>query len=346
MAVADSLASQLPSGNDVDAAAQEAGMWLPCSLFETVLPHETKLSGYSCQFLTSTGLPCRHMLQLFTLRQENLAQELLHGRWRCLDPAQLLVLKEALLTRRPPRLGGGEAAALTRDDRFALALAVARGMADVAASSDAFLRQCLDGLAKLKVSLQRPAPRSAAAPAGGADPGAGGLALTPDGAGGGGGGGGAAAGEQCHACWGFGHRRTTLRPAPSLASRRCPCPALAAATGSMRNAPPHPRRIEAAAAASPTAASTRPPATTAPSRRAALLQRVPSLVARALPGGGRHGARRRGERVVVPCVRAEHIAPAVFVGNPLVQPAEQAGEGRASPEADEAQLGGGAWGAA
>ena len=66
--------------------------------------------------------------------------EMLRVSWRILDPAQLLVLKEALLKRRPPRLGGGEAAALTRDDRFVLALAAARGVADVAASSDACLR--------------------------------------------------------------------------------------------------------------------------------------------------------------------------------------------------------------
>ena len=145
--------------------------------------------------------------------------ELVHVRWRILDPVQLLVLKEALLKRRPPRLRGGEATALTRDDRFALALAAARGVADVAASSDACLRQCLDGLAKLKVTLQLPAPR-------GAGPRAGGLAPTPDGVGGGGGGGdGSAAGEQCHACWGYGCRRTnTACPEPGelLCCSTCP----------------------------------------------------------------------------------------------------------------------------
>jgi len=172
-----------PSGNDLDAAAQDADIGLPCSLFETALPRKTTLDSCSCQFLTSTGLPCRHILRLLDVQQQSLPLKLLHVRWHVLDPAQLLVLKEALLKRRPARAGGGVTPTLTRDDRFGLVVAAARGVADVAASSEASFRLCLDGLAALKITLLRPRD-------------------------GGGDAGGGAEGERCRACWGFGHRRT------------------------------------------------------------------------------------------------------------------------------------------
>ena len=123
-----------------------------------------------------------------------------------MDPAQLLVLKEALLKRKPARAGGGEEAALTRDDRFALTMAAMRGVADLAASSEASYRLCLAGLAALKVTIQRGPHNTAAGGPGRGASGrlAGGLATSAADSGDGGG----AEGERCHSCWGFGHRRT------------------------------------------------------------------------------------------------------------------------------------------
>ena len=144
------------------------------------------------------------------MHQLNLPLQLLHVRWRILDPAQLLMLRRRCSSGRPARAGGGEAPALTQADRWALTMAAARSVADVAASSESSYRLCLDGLASLKITLLR--PRGTAAPVSGSGRTGGRLATcSSDGGGGGGcggGGGGRAEGEQCRPCWGVGHRRT------------------------------------------------------------------------------------------------------------------------------------------
>ena len=54
------------------AAVEDADVGLSSGLFEYSPPRKTTFLGCSCQFLTSTGLPCRHMLQLYILQQKAL----------------------------------------------------------------------------------------------------------------------------------------------------------------------------------------------------------------------------------------------------------------------------------
>ena len=207
-----------PSIQEIAAAAEDADIGLQSGLFNTALPRKTTLSGCSCQFLISTGLPCRHILRVLDVRAQQLSLplELLHERWRLLDEAQLRVLKEALFKRRPARAGGGEPLSLTAADRHGLAMSAARDLADLAASSDSAFRQCMDGLAALKVSL-RSGSTAACGTSGGRKAGsrkAGGGADAGDGA----------DGEQCGACGAFGHRRTN-RICPRFNKPELPKPA-------------------------------------------------------------------------------------------------------------------------
>ena len=80
---------------------------------------------------------------------------LLHVRWRVQDTAQIFRLTEALLRRKLSRVGvAAEIAPLTRNDRYLLLVAAARGVCEVGATSDASYTETMDALRRLGAKLR------------------------------------------------------------------------------------------------------------------------------------------------------------------------------------------------
>ena len=220
---------------DVCAAAEDADVGLSSGLFESPARKTTYL-GCSCQFLTSTGLPCRHMLQLSIVQQKVLLLDMLHMRWRPQSQGQLRSLVELMLKIKPVRGGrGGEVTVLTRDDRWGLLMTACRGLADVAASSMPRYEECQTAIAALTAQVRGNA--SSAGPLRRAGPTAqqvGGARLAlpaaPSGAT------APARSLQCHACWEFGHNSSNSR-CSRLGMAALPKPGVHARSGRKR-APP------------------------------------------------------------------------------------------------------------
>jgi hypothetical protein len=97
---------------------------------------------------------------------------------------------EELMRRNPKRTA--LAATLSRDDRFALIMQAARPLADLAATDNAMYERARVGLKDLVEDL-----RDNAGPVASAGAKRAGGAAAPKGK------------EQCRACWGFGHRKTS-----------------------------------------------------------------------------------------------------------------------------------------
>jgi hypothetical protein len=199
---------------ELQVASEDADVGLASARFTAA--RTTTTEACSCQFPVCYGLPCRHQLQLFIVRQQPVPDRLFHIRWRLLDSKRVRELTEELLRCRPQRTAGAaDAAALTRDERFALAMGACRGVADVASISPALYERFRMGLAELADSLRGPAPgapaprrgRCGAVAAGRADAGAGRGAVGSAG-GDSKGVGDVGSAEQCRACWQLGHRRT------------------------------------------------------------------------------------------------------------------------------------------
>jgi hypothetical protein len=210
--------------------AEDADVGLASARFS--LARTTTAGGCSCQFSRCYGIPCRHQLRYLDLKQLLVPEALYHIRWRMLDGERVRVLTEDLLRCRPPRrAGAADPAALTRDDRYLLAMAACRGAAELAAASDTSYAQFRSDLARLVAGLRKPAPAAPGAPrrraahaalaaagAGGAGSGAldGAGSGALDGEAGGSGGAGPASkatATKCGACGQLGHRKSnTLCP--------------------------------------------------------------------------------------------------------------------------------------
>jgi len=131
------------------------------------VPRLTTLRSCSCQFPTCYGLPCRHMLQLYTLQQAALPLDLFDARWKRMSDAAVLAAEQALLQRRPARAAALPLALPDRQERHGLILAAARAVAEAGSGSQASYQFCVDSLATLLSKLRSPGgvpgARSAAA---------------------------------------------------------------------------------------------------------------------------------------------------------------------------------------
>jgi len=162
---------------------EDADVGLASARFTAV--RTTTLEACSCQFPVNYGLPCRHQLQVAMVTQAAVPVALYHIRWHLLDAAQLRALTEELMRRRPRRSAReAEPAVLTRDDRYQLAIAACRGVAEVAASSPELYNRFRAALTDLSASLRQAAPAAPRRRRGGAA-----GAAEADGAGGSGAGG-------------------------------------------------------------------------------------------------------------------------------------------------------------
>lgn len=204
---------------DAAEAAADADVGLASARFTAA--RTATAEACSCQFPTHYGLPCRHQLQIFIVRQLQVPRGLFHIRWQLLDSKRVLELTEELRLRPQRTSGTAGQQALTRDDRYALMMSMCRDVASLAASSPALYDRGRAEVLAVIHRLRGPAPpvpaphrgrRGAAAAARAEAGGAGGGAGGASGSGGaraeGGGGGGCA--DQCRACWQLGHRRSNM----------------------------------------------------------------------------------------------------------------------------------------
>ena len=217
--------------HDAAEAAADADVGLASARFTAA--RTTSAEACSCQFPTHYGLPCRHQLQIFIVRQLLVPRGMFHIRWQLLDPKRVRELTEELLRCHPQRTSSaaGEQA-LTRDDRYALMMSLCRDMAALAASSPALYERARSEVAAVINGLRGPAPDApaprrgrggaAAAERAGAS-GAGGGAGGGSGAGGGASGAGDGSAERCRACWQLGHRRSN-RTCPRYGRAALPKP--------------------------------------------------------------------------------------------------------------------------
>jgi hypothetical protein len=188
------------SGAEADAEAQggDADLGISAPLFSA--PRRTTLTGCSCQYPVCYGLPCRHMLIVYILQQQELSMALFDARWKQRLPAAVLAAEQALLQRRPPRALGGPAAPLDRTDRYALIMAAARGVAAVGAETAAGYATSMEGLSQLLSTLRLPADGPAAARraprAARSRPAAAAAGALSEGAAG-------VGGPTCRSCWGM-----------------------------------------------------------------------------------------------------------------------------------------------
>lgn len=203
-----------------DTDVDDADVGLASARFSA--PRTTRRDGCSCQFMSCYGLPCRHVLRLLDVEQQPVPEALFHIRWRLLDAARLRSLTEALLRCRPPRAAGAAGVvALTRDDRYALAMGACRAVAELAATSDASYNRFRSELSLLADVLRKPAAtdgrghaaavvaRAGGGGAGGSSAGGGGANGGARGTGGGSSGGGSEHERSlCRACWQPGHRKS------------------------------------------------------------------------------------------------------------------------------------------
>ena len=162
------IVTRRPGTWGVAASAEElsgdADLGIAAELYS--VPRRTTLQSCSCQFLTCYGLPCRHMLQVYTLEQAELPLDLFDGRWKQRSSAEVLAAEQALLQRRPARGASGPRSLPDRSERYGLIVAAARGVAEVGAATMEGYQASIDGLAQLLSKLRLPpgAP-GAAAPA-------------------------------------------------------------------------------------------------------------------------------------------------------------------------------------
>ena len=188
-------------GVEGDAEAQRGDADLGISAPRFTAPRRTTLMACSCQFLVCYGLPCRHMLILYILQQQELSLALFDPRWKQRLPAAVLAAEQALLQRRPSRAQGSAVAQPDRAERYGLLLAAARGVAAVGAETAQGYATAIDGLAQLLSRLRLPAVGPASARTARARPRAA-AAAAPAGTAAEGGA-GRVAGPTCRSCWGM-----------------------------------------------------------------------------------------------------------------------------------------------
>lgn len=175
------------------------------------VPRTTSLTTCSCQYLDCYGVPCRHMLLLYSIQQMACVPlDLFDARWRVLTPEMELAMVRALMQRRPARAPPGPAAPLSREERYAQILVSGRAVAAIGAESHATFTASIDGLTALLSQLRVPGgelgaigPARRRGAAVGASRGAAAAAAVT-------------APRECHSCWGF-------LPIPhNQRNRRCP----------------------------------------------------------------------------------------------------------------------------
>ena len=183
---------------DAQEQGGDAELGISSQLFS--MPRMTSLTSCSCQYLDCYGVPCRHMLLLYSIQQMACVPlDLFDKRWRVLSPEMELAMERALMQRRPARASpAGQNAPLSREERYAQILVSGRAVAAIGAESHAAFTASIGGLTALLSQLRNP----------GGEPGAAALARR------GGAAGGAAKGaaarataatapRECHSCWGF-----------------------------------------------------------------------------------------------------------------------------------------------
>jgi len=129
-------------------------------LHETVRDYEgrlTTLTQCSCQYITSTGLPCRHMLYLYTIQQVATIELTLIGeKWLVLTPAAESN-KISKVRRMPiiPMVANGETASkdFSTNDLRALLNAEFRALSDVACYNESNFRHARLQLQALHLEL-------------------------------------------------------------------------------------------------------------------------------------------------------------------------------------------------
>ena len=173
----------------VEADGDDADVGLDSNSFTTP-SRTTTFTHCSCQYTTCYGIPCRHIFRLYEVKQVDVPAELCSPRWRYQEPARVRSLVEEHLRRNPKRTA--MAATLSGTDRFALTMQAARAVADLAATDSVMYERAREGLKDLVEDL-----RDGAGPIASAGAKRGGGAAAPKGK------------EQCRACWGFGHRKTS-----------------------------------------------------------------------------------------------------------------------------------------
>jgi hypothetical protein len=195
---------------DEKAQGRDAELGISAPLFTK--PRRTTLTVCSCQFPVCYGLPCRHMLILHILLQREVCLALFDSRWKQRSPEAEQAAEQSLLLRRPLRAPPGPAMLPDRDERYALIMAAARGVAQVGAETAGGYTVAVEGLGQLLSRLRQPNAGSVAMRRQRAAPGAAfDAALTGvEGAA------TAATGPTCRSCWGklpFPHNKN---------NRRCP----------------------------------------------------------------------------------------------------------------------------
>ena len=126
----------------------------------------TSLESCSCQFHSHWGLFCRHQLHVAVVTQvDSLPKGVISRTWELLDEdASHARLMELLALRRPTdAAAGGSWPSMTKDERYAAAMAAAKPLAELASTSDVHLSSVVASLSELTMNARRNATGGAAA---------------------------------------------------------------------------------------------------------------------------------------------------------------------------------------
>jgi hypothetical protein len=153
----DGSPRQIAAGKNVKQSVQNATVYNAERAVASPVDGKDDCPRCTCQFFESTGVPCRHQLELLIVLQKPLLQTMMNERWQVLPERVLQQRIEAMAARKPQRGGVSAAVAesgLTVSDRFALMMAGARAVADAASVSPALFKQGKEGLSKLLHELR------------------------------------------------------------------------------------------------------------------------------------------------------------------------------------------------
>lgn len=175
----------------------------------------------SCQFPNCYGLPCRHILRVWDVRQMQgkPGGDIYDTRWLQRSDAAAMEALLRLLERPPPGRNNVAPAEPTRAERYALLMGQARAVADLGATTAATYDIASAALTRLAAQIRGGGTAAAAPPRGARQHAAAAAAAAPE-------------GRQCHACWGYGHNANN-RQCPRFGQAALPHPD-EAPTGQLR----------------------------------------------------------------------------------------------------------------